>query len=168
MSRARMQSSKPQTPNIEALQAITLAEARCWIGTPYRHQGRLQGHAIDCAGLILEVGLALDLFDFPRTAFADRFRAWQGYGRLPNPARMRGALAAFLQPIKASEARGGDAMWVRWERGPAMHLAILADDGPELTMIHAHGLVGVCVEHGFRAEWPDRVESWWRYPALAR
>ena len=154
--------------NIEAVRFDVMAEARRWVGTPYRHQGRLQGQALDCAGLILEVGLGLELFDFPRSEFAARFRAWQGYGRLPNPGRMREALQTLLAPVAKGERRGGDIAWLRWERGPAMHLAILTDDGDAETMIHAHGLVGRCVEHGFTAEWPDRVESWWRYPELMR
>jgi len=29
-----------------------LAEARCWIGTPYRHQASIQGVGADCLGLI--------------------------------------------------------------------------------------------------------------------
>lgn len=154
--------------NTEALRLRTIFEARAWMGTPYRHQGRLRGHAIDCAGLILEVGKALELFDFPTSEFNARWDAWRGYGRLPNPGRMRQALAAFLEPLEPGSERGGDVCWLRWERGPPMHVAILADDGPEPTLIHAHGMVGRCTEHGFTAEWPSRVESWWRYPALAR
>jgi hypothetical protein len=47
-----------------------------------------------------------------------------------------------------------------------MHLAILADAKGRATMIHALGDIGRVVEHGFTAEWPGRVESWWRYPGL--
>lgn len=35
-------------------QAI-VAAARCWIGTPYRHQARTKGAGCDCLGLVLGV-----------------------------------------------------------------------------------------------------------------
>ena len=36
-----------------------IAEARAWIGTPYRHQASLQGVGCDCLGLVRGVWRAL-------------------------------------------------------------------------------------------------------------
>lgn len=141
-----------------------VAEARSWIRTPYRHQGNLKGSAVDCVGVIIETGLATGALGVSREAFDQAFRPFRGYGRLPNPTRVRAALATFLKPI--SHGRFGDVAFLRWDRGPPMHLAILAEHSGRPTMIHAHGWVGHCVEHGFEAEWPGRVDSWWRYPLL--
>jgi cell wall-associated NlpC family hydrolase len=51
-----------------------VAAARSWLGTPWRHQGRLKGIAVDCGGLIIGVGRELRLLDFGTRA----------YGRIPN------------------------------------------------------------------------------------
>ena len=37
-----------------------IAEARAWIGTPYRHQGSLRGVGCDCLGLIRGVWRAVN------------------------------------------------------------------------------------------------------------
>ncbi|RJG45888.1 NlpC/P60 family protein [Mesorhizobium sp. DCY119] len=37
------------------ISAAILAEARSWLGTPYRHQGRRKGVGCDCLGLVLGV-----------------------------------------------------------------------------------------------------------------
>jgi hypothetical protein len=47
--------SEPVRP--EAL----VAEARRWLGTPFRHQGRIRGEGVDCIGLVLEPARALGL-----------------------------------------------------------------------------------------------------------
>ncbi len=36
----------------DALSAAIVAEARAWIGTPYRHQASLKGIGCDCLGLL--------------------------------------------------------------------------------------------------------------------
>lgn len=142
-------------------------EARRWIDTPYSHQGRLRGHRVDCAGVVVGVGLDLDIFRVGRDDWADAFRRWIGYGRKPNPPRMKAALDHFLVPIADDAARAGDVMWLRWHRGPPMHLAIAGSrPGPGCTMIHAHARVGRCVEHDMGVEWPPRVVAWYRYPGL--
>ena len=39
--------------------ATIVAEARAWIGTPYRHQGSLKGIGCDCLGLVRGVWRAV-------------------------------------------------------------------------------------------------------------
>ena len=39
--------------------ALIIAEARSWIGMPYRHQGSLKGIGCDCLGLVRGVWRAL-------------------------------------------------------------------------------------------------------------
>lgn len=143
---------------------LLISAARSWIGTPYRHQGRLRGHAVDCVGVVIEAALETGVLGVSRETFDQRFRPFQGYGRLPRPLLVRRALATFM--VEVEHAREGDVAFLRWDRGPPMHLAFLARHDGRLTMIHAHGWVGRCVEHGFDAEWPGRVDSWWRFPLL--
>lgn len=144
-----------------------VTEAREWLATPYVHQHRTKGVACDCVGLIIGVGLALDIL--PRWS-PEAWRPHSRYGRMPNPAHMTKAIAEFLDPLDLSNPQGqipdGSVAFIGWREAMPMHLAIIgtADDGRR-TMIHAFSHAGAVVEHGFAEEWPDRVVSWWRYPA---
>lgn len=143
-----------------------VAEAREWIGTPYVHQHRMKGVACDCVGLIIGVGLALDIL--PRWS-PEAWRPHSRYGRMPNPAHMTKAIAEFLDPLDLSNPQvqipDGAVAFMGWRPGLPMHLAIIgtAPDGRR-TMVHAFNLSEKVVEHGFAEEWPDRVESFWMYP----
>src|SRR5512135_255804 len=96
-----------------------IAEARSWIGTPYRHQGRLKGIASDCVGFIICVPRALGLFppDFDVN----------GYSRHPEPAVMRGFLDQYLDRVWPADPLPGDVLWLKPNRLP-QHLAILTYD----------------------------------------
>jgi branched-chain amino acid transport system ATP-binding protein len=63
-SAATPMPSEPVRP--EAL----VAEARCWLGTPFRHQGRIRGQGVDCIGLVLEPARALGLTDYRPGAYS--------------------------------------------------------------------------------------------------
>lgn len=149
--------------------AIVLA-ARSWLGTKYRHQARAKGRGVDCVGLIIGVGLEAGVMEWT----PEDFEPWRGYGRLPNPNKMREGLERFLrQKPQGEEPRPGDVAWFSWREGLPMHLGIYAvhEDAasgmpPRPMIIHALGSVGSVVEHAFAGEWPERVESWWSYPAL--
>jgi NlpC/P60 family putative phage cell wall peptidase len=140
-----------------------IEEAKTWVGTPFRHQARVKGVGVDCAQLVIAVGESCGLLAVDPAAW----RRFAGYGRAPNPKRMEEALRSFMVPIPPSRARLGDVAWLEWRRELPMHLAILSRHGERATLIHALSEVGKACEHGFVAEWPERVVSWWRYPGLA-
>lgn len=135
-------------------------EARRWLGTPYKHQAAVRGVGADCVGLIRGVGFACAVLP-PRTA---EWKAFNAYGRLPNPRRMLEGMRTFLVEVPAGEQGPGDIAWLAWRADLPMHLAILADGPRGQTLIHSFSDVGRVVEHGFTAEWVARVHSWWRYP----
>lgn len=140
--------------------AKILAEARRWIGTPYRHQAFLCGHGADCGGLVFGVGNALGLLDLGEAEWS----AVANYGRQPHPLRMRAQMTRFL--VEIERPRFGDIAWLEWRDGLPMHLAILSlIDGRE-TIIHAWADAGNVVEHDFSELWRSRVSSWWRYPKV--
>ena len=150
----------------DLLRAAVVAEARSFVGTEYRHQSRVKGVGVDCVGLIVATGLAVGVLDWSEEAFAP----WNGYGRLPNPRKMREGLERFLLPISAEDVQDGDIPWFAWREGRPMHVGIMATDcsfgAARPMIIHATSTVGSVVEHGFAGEWPGRVEGWWRYPGL--
>jgi len=140
-----------------------VAEARSWLKTPYRHQGKVKGRAVDCVGLILGVGHSLALLDI----HPEEWREFAGYSRTPNPRKMGEAMERFLDalPLEASAWPGPGAVgWLGWRDDMPMHLAITSEYEGRATIVHAYSLAGACVEHGFVSEWPERVVSWWAYP----
>ncbi len=140
--------------------------ARDWIGTPYVHQHRTRGHAVDCVGLIIGAGLEAGVLP---TWTEERWAPFAAYGRAPNPAHMTKAIAEFLDPIDAyadEPQPDGSVAFMGWREHLPMHLAIMATLDGRRTMIHAFAHVGAVVEHGFSAEWPGRVISWWSYPGI--
>ena len=157
----------------QQLREAIVTEARSWVDTPHIHQACEKGVGVDCAMLIRAVGEVCDVVSVD-TASWQRFA---NYSRTPNPSRMGEGLATFMVEISAQDARPGDVMWLEWREALPMHLAILATRGRRLMMIHAYARAGRSiktgqpegrvVEHGFTAEWPGRVVSWWRYPGLA-
>jgi len=132
-----------------------VALARSCIGTPFAHQGRHPGAALDCVGLIVHVYRALGL----APAFAE-----EQYGRIPHPRRMREALGRYLGAIPLGTAGNGDVVWLAWRDRP-QHLAILAEDGR--AMIHAAAQFGGCVEHCRDAFWRARERGAFRFPGAA-
>jgi cell wall-associated NlpC family hydrolase len=128
-----------------------VAEARTWTNTPFVHQGRVRGVAVDCLGVIAMVGRALGLTDYDRT----------DYGRIPNPRRMRAELKAHLDEIAIAEARPGDILHMAWGR-EAMHLGIVT----ELGILHAYSAIPAVVEHPLDDEWRGRIRFAYRYPGV--
>ena len=129
-----------------------VAEARSWVGTPFRHQGRRKGKAVDCAGVVIETGKELDLLDYKE----------EGYATQPDPTRMGALLERYLDPIDRGDLKPGDILWMRFIE--PMHLAIFSrlQDGRD-GVIHAYSNVGRCVEHGLDDKWLRRVHRCYRY-----
>lgn len=142
----------------ELTPAAIVAEARSWIGTPYRHQASVKGIGCDCLGLVRGV--------------------WRGcIGRepeLPPPyapdwAEARGeetlAAAAFrhLVEVPREGFGGGDVLLFRWRAGfVAKHAAIATRDG---AMIHAHDGAAVC-EVALSPWWRRRLAYAFRFPGV--
>lgn len=129
-----------------------IAAARACLGTPFRHQGRIPGSALDCAGLVVAVAEAIG------ADYIDQV----GYGRVPSENRL--ALALEGQPCLARVASclPGDVLLLSFG-GEPQHLAISA--GP--TLIHAWEAVGRVCEHDLDARWRSRVVQIYRFEGLA-
>jgi len=134
-----------------------IAEARRWLGPPFHHQAQTCGLATDCAGLICGVGLALGVM--PELSHAER-----RYGRLPQPERMRGVIAKYLDPIEG-EPRPGDVLYMGWSAGRPMHLGILTGLHGR-GIIHAFADAGEVVETKFPPHFEALVDSWWKFRGL--
>ena len=134
-----------------------VAEARAWLGTPFRHQSSMKGVACDCIGLVKGVGVSLGLVDYDEQS--DKARPYLNYRLLPDSKKMREGLAIFLVPITVSEATLADILFLAWTKEP-QHVALITDCG----IIHSYSGVGKVVEHSLDADWKHRVTSAYRYP----
>jgi NlpC/P60 family putative phage cell wall peptidase len=131
--------------------ADIIAAARACLGTPFRHQGRLPGIGLDCAGVAVEVARALGCAPLDVS----------GYGRTPAAGQLEAVLDAQpdLERVDREDRQPGDILLMRFT-GEPQHLAILTDEG---TMIHSYEAVGTCCEHRLSAVWAARVVRVYRF-----
>jgi NlpC/P60 family putative phage cell wall peptidase len=135
-----------------------VAEARAWIGTPYRHQASLKGVGCDCLGLVRGVWRAL-CGDEPEPA--------PPYSPDWAEASKRDALAQagrrhFVEIVPAQFAPG-DVLLFRWRATlPAKHAAIVT--APD-RMVHAHDGAAV-TEVAIAPWWRRRLAFAFRFPGV--
>jgi cell wall-associated NlpC family hydrolase len=124
--------------------------ARAELGTPFVHQGRIPGKALDCAGLAVVVARNGYEVEEPRA-----------YGRSPHLGLLRQWVEAqsFIDP---GEPVAGALLLMRFGTEP-QHLAICAGD----TIIHSYSRVGKVVEHNFSPVWRARVVKAYRFKEVA-
>ncbi|MEQ1618828.1 MAG: NlpC/P60 family protein [Terricaulis sp.] len=128
-----------------------LAEAREWIGTPYRHQASAKGAGCDCLGLIRGVWRAL-YGEEPEIApaYTPDWAEAQGAETLLEAARRH------LVESDIEHLIPGDVLLFRMEvNSPAKHAAILDEDK---RLIHAYW---------GRAVVRSRLAPWWRVRCAA-
>lgn len=131
-------------------QAQVVAEARSWIGVPYRHLGR-DRFGVDCVGLPIVIGKALRLvpgeLDFGV------------YGRLPT-GMLGTRIGEFCRPL--ARAAPGALIVIRWQKNAA-HVGICTGN----TMIHSYEGRGKVIEHGYRGRWISMTHSLWALPGVS-
>ena len=135
-----------------------VAEARGWIGTPYRHQASLKGVGCDCLGLVRGVWRAL---------YGDEPERAPAYSPDWAEATKRETLAEagmrHLAPVTRDDMQPGDILMFRWREGlPAKHAAILTVDA---LMVHAHDGAAV-TEVAFAPWWRRRLAYVFRFPGV--
>lgn len=135
-----------------------VAEARSWIGTPYRHQASLKGVGCDCLGLVRGVWRAL-------------------YGAEPEsvpPYAPDWAEAARGEPFAEAALRHmiaiegafapGDVLLFRWRAGLAAKHAGIAT--AQDRMVHAHERACVA-EIALSPWWRRRIAFVFRFPGVS-
>lgn len=123
-------------------------EAQSWKGTPWQHQGRSKGLAVDCVGLL--VGIAAKL----RLPHMDR----KAYARYPRGNELLDLLRDQMDEIRIAAPGDVLALWMR-QRGIASHVAVRSDHG----IIHACNRRKMVIEHTLDARWRERIVASFRY-----
>ena len=128
--------------------------ARSCLGTPFKHQGRIKGRSLDCAGLVITVGrdVGVDLTDVI------------GYGRNPTGQLLESALDSqpeLVRIVNIHNRQAGDILLMRFD-GEPQHLAIFEGT----NIIHSYAAVQKACEHLLTDEWANRIVRVYRFKGL--
>lgn len=135
-----------------------VAEARSWLGTPYRHQASLKGVGCDCLGLVRGVWRGV-LGPEPERAPP----YVPGWAEATGEESLAAAGFRHLVPVPREAAMPGDVLLFRWRAHlPAKHAAILTS---ATTMAHAHDGAAVA-EVAFAPWWRRRLAFAFRFPGI--
>lgn len=144
-----------------AYQNDVVSAARCWIGTPYRHQAAKRDAGTDCLGLIR--GVWRELIGVEPQAVPVYSLDWsepQGEERLWEAAQR----CLIEQPRNQREPEPGDVVLFRMrDNSVAKHLGIIAEIDGRPTFIHAYSRHGV-VESPLSVPWSRRIVARFKYP----
>lgn len=124
-----------------------VSEARSYLGTPFRHQGRLKNVGVDCVGLLICVAKTLDIGDFDKT----------DYSRIPDGVILRQRCDNQMTAIAIDAAQQGDVLLFRFEKEP-QHIAIVGDyRHGGLSIIHALAQSEKVIETRLDSTWKSRI-----------
>lgn len=145
------------------LQQRSLAEARTWLGTPYRHQASEKGVGCDCLGLIRGVWRAV-VGQEPQAVPPYR-SDWAETG---GEETLLTAARAWLVEIAPDDARPGDVVLFRMSpEAVVKHAGVLSGlptpAAPQRRVIHAYWS-RACVESWIGAWWGRRLSHAFRFP----
>lgn len=138
--------------------AAIVAEARLWMGTPWKHQGALRGVGCDCIGLIGGVAAAVGLTD---AWITEASRDFKGYGREPQPSRIAAGCAKWMTPIRRDQMQLGDVLVMLYESEQPRHFGIVSRMDP-MYMIHALAGARKVVENIVDKTWQARIVGVYR------
>ncbi|MEQ8922562.1 MAG: NlpC/P60 family protein [Roseovarius confluentis] len=134
-----------------------LAEARAWIGTPYRHQASVKGAGCDCLGLLRGVWRAVYGGEPERPPAYSM--DWDEVAR--GEVLMQAATRHMMRR-EVGEMDAGDVILFRMRDGAvAKHLGICS--GGSASFIHAYARHGV-VESPLSTPWRRRIAGVFAFP----
>ena len=121
--------------------------ARSYVGTPFRHQGRIPGKGLDCVGLLVCAArqAGVDVVDEA------------GYSMTPSADLLRQAVERNNVTL-VSEPQPGDVLVMRFSQEP-QHLALYTERD---TIIHAYLDIGKVCEHRYADVWRARTVAVYR------
>jgi NlpC/P60 family putative phage cell wall peptidase len=138
--------------------ADLIAEARSWIGTPWRHQAAIKGVGADCVGFVRG---AAEPFVGKVPLATDYTTTWQLYRAEP---RMYREFAARCEEVALDQFKPGDILLFGFGKGPAHHCGYAA---PEGHIIHCYREAGSVVEQDLTDWWRRKLRHAFRVPGIA-
>jgi cell wall-associated NlpC family hydrolase len=129
--------------------SAVVAAAKACLKTPFKHQGRVPGVGMDCAGLLVHCFKSLGLDHFDEL----------GYPRNPYDGQLEKILddQPSLRRIDLDQVQAGDVLAMRMRTAPqhiAIHIGFVSGHP---YIVHASELHGCVVEHRLDDLWGARV-----------
>lgn len=120
-----------------------IAEARNWIGTPYKYGGQEKGVGTDCSGMVMEVYRKVTGIKLPRNSAAQQ---------------------EFCIPLKRENLETGDLVFFSSKRGgdKVSHVGIFISEG---AFIHASSSKGVITSNLEEIYYATHFHSCGRVPS---
>ena len=134
---------------------LVVDAALSFVGTPYAHQGRFPGLALDCAGLVICAAQSAGI------AVADV----AGYSRVPDGVTFLAGIEAQMDRINMSDIQPGDVIAFTFLKDP-QHAAVVTAVEPRLKITHAHMRVRKTVEHDLDETWSKRICGAYRFRGI--
>jgi NlpC/P60 family putative phage cell wall peptidase len=131
--------------------------ARTYIGTPFRHQGRIKGLGLDCVGLPLCVARDLGLS-------VDWIERYNNYAPFPVDDMVLQECKRNLIEVSVEVMRPGDIICCRVP--VPCHVALVSELPPNLGMIHAYDPNRKVVEHDLDFHWRRRIAGVFVFPEV--
>lgn len=137
------------------MSAAIVAEARRWLGTPYRHRAATRGAGCDCLGLVR--GVWREIHGREPQAVPFYGADWRGVN--PGDA-LEAAACRHMAPVAGPPLPGHLILFRLIRHRPPRHCAIMVEGG---RFIHAQEQVGV-VEAALSEAWQRRIASILAFP----
>lgn len=125
-----------------------LNQARKYIGTPFKHQGR-DKNGLDCIGIIVVPLLDLNMINKDEDS-----TKYKRYGLSANLIKI---LLKYCDEVDKNSLVAGDILL--FSKQNSQHLAIYTGDG----IIHSNNLVGKVVEHVLTDDIKNDISKAFRY-----
>lgn len=129
-------------------------EARSWIGTPWRQQGRTR-RGVDCGGLISVVF----------TKFNPELVDAKNYHKSPKGQSFVELFRTQFDTINPKDLSLGDIVLFRDNTYPC-HCAIIGEKYGQRSLIHSYASQRGVVENVWTDDWAKLITHAFRYPML--
>ncbi len=135
-----------------------VAYARSLERTPFRHQGRVPGVGLDCAGLVecIAEHFAITPADFK----------FEAYDTFPAQEFVIGKLNKYLTWVGGLKLAMPADIGLIADHGYSVHMGIFAERDGYRTIIHASRRDRAVVEHRVDGAFARLVRGVWRYPGV--
>lgn len=129
-----------------------IEEARSYLGTPWKHQGRTR-RGVDCVGFII---LAF-------TKFNIYIKEIKGYSRFPDGIELKKVMDAQPNFKQVNNIIPGDIILFRIKRDP-QHVALAVNSTTaDIAIIHSYnGGEAKVIEHDLAPYWRSKIVSVYR------
>jgi cell wall-associated NlpC family hydrolase len=142
-------------------------QSRTWIGTKFKHQGRLKKNennsgGVDCIGFIVGISKELGAKDKNNKLLHEYDR--RDYSREPNGNLLKDVFEKFLQPVKDPQnLKPGYILLIRFVKHPQHTAVVGTHPNGELSMIHAYQPSGKVVEHLLTDHWKNKIVGVYKF-----